>query len=79
MLKDLASLYELYSKFLFSSPMTNTSTTNYDYIRSFAAESFAHLLRKIENDLPFIDYLFDPKERDKNKLEMFALVFMSGK
>ena len=49
MLKDLASLYELYSKFLFSSSTTNASTTNYEYIHSFAAESFAYLLRKIEN------------------------------
>ncbi|CAF4154034.1 unnamed protein product, partial [Adineta steineri] len=37
MLKDLASLYELYSKYLFSSSsLTNTLTTNYEYIRSFA-------------------------------------------
>jgi U3 small nucleolar RNA-associated protein 20 len=44
MLKDLASLYELYSKFLFSSSTTNASTTNYEYIHSFAAESFAYVL-----------------------------------
>ena len=74
-LKDLASLYELYSKFLFSSSTTNTSTTNYEYLRSFAAESFAYLLRKIENYQPFIDYLFDWRERDENELESLALVF----
>ena len=74
-LKDLANLYELYSKFLFSSSMMNDSTTNYEYIRSFAAESFAYLLRKIENYQPFIDYLFDWKERDENELESLAMVF----
>ncbi|CAF3023094.1 unnamed protein product [Rotaria socialis] len=75
MLKDLASLYELYSKFLFSSSFINTLTTNYEYIRSFAAESFAYLLRKIENYQSFIDYLFDRKERDDNEIESLALVF----
>ena len=75
MLKDLANLYELYSKYLFSSSITNTSTTNYEYIRSFAAESFAYLLRKIENYQPLIDYLFDWKERDENEIESLALVF----
>ncbi|CAF1466739.1 unnamed protein product [Adineta steineri] len=77
MLKDLASLYELYSKYLFSSSsLTNTLTTNYEYIRSFAAESFAYLLRKIENYQSFIDYLFDRKQQcDENELESLALVF----
>jgi len=75
MLKDLANLYELYSKYLFSSTMTNTSTANYEYIRSFAAESFAYLLRKIENYRPFIDFLFDWKIRDENEIESLALVF----
>lgn len=75
MLKDLASLYELYSKYLFSSSMINTLTTNYEYIRSFAAESFAYLLRKIENYEPFIDYLFDKKDCDESELESLALVF----
>ncbi|CAF4163584.1 unnamed protein product, partial [Adineta steineri] len=75
MLKDLASLYELYSKYLFSSSsLTNTLTTNYEYIRSFAAESFAYLLRKIENYQSFIDYLFDRKQQcDENELESLAL------
>ena len=63
MLKDMTNLYELYSNFLFSSSMTNTFTTNYWYIRWFAAESFAYILRKIENYQPFIDYLFDWRER----------------
>ena len=75
MLKDLASLYELYSKYLFSSSLTNTLTTNYEYIRSFAAESFAYLLRKIENYQSFIDYLFDRKDRDENEVESLAIVF----
>lgn len=75
MLKDLASLYELYSKYLFSSSVINTLTTNYEYIRSFAAESFAYLLRKIENYQSFIDYLFDNKERDENEIESLGLVF----
>ena len=37
--------------------------------------SFAYLLRQIENYQPFIDYLFDWKERDKNKLENWVLIF----
>ena len=37
--------------------------------------SFAYLLRKIENYQPFIDYLFDWRERDENELESLALVF----
>ena len=75
MLKDLTNLYELYSKYLFSSSSTNTLTRNYEYIRSFAAESFAYLLRKIDNYQSFIDYLFDTKERDENELESLSLVF----
>lgn len=75
MLKDLASLYELYSRYLFSSSTTNTHTSNYEYIRSFAAESFAYLLRKIENYQSFVDYLFDRRERDADELESLALVF----
>ncbi|CAF5024356.1 unnamed protein product, partial [Rotaria sp. Silwood1] len=75
MLKDLANLYELYSKYLFSSKIINTLTTNYEYIRSFAAESFAYLLRKIENYQTFIDYLFNTIERDENELDSLALVF----
>ncbi|CAF3686081.1 unnamed protein product [Rotaria sordida] len=75
MLKDLANLYELYSKYLFSSKIINTLTTNYEYIRSFAAESFAYLLRKIENYQSFIDYLFNTKERDENELDSLVLVF----
>jgi hypothetical protein len=39
----IASLHELYSKFLFSSSMTIKSTINYEYIRLFAAASFAYL------------------------------------
>ncbi|CAF2320307.1 unnamed protein product [Rotaria sp. Silwood2] len=75
MLKDLANLYELYTKYLFSSKIINTLTTNYEYIRSFAAESFAYLLRKIENYQSFIDYLFNTTERDENELDSLALVF----
>ena len=71
MLKDLANLYELYSKYFFSSSLTNNS----EYIRSFAAESFAYLLRKIENYQPFIDYLFDKQDQDEDQLESLALVF----
>ena len=71
MLKDLAELYELYSKFLFS---TKSNTKNFGYIRSFAAESFGYLLRKIENYQPFIDYLFDLKEKDENEIESLAIV-----
>ena len=75
MLKDLASLYELYAKFLFSSSGSHTLTNNYEYIRSFAAESFAYLLRKIEIFPPFIDYVFSGKEREQNELDSLALVF----
>lgn len=75
MLKDLAQLYELYSKLLFSPKDINTTTKNYEYIRSFAAESFAYLLRKIENYQPFVDYLFDRRERDEDEIESLALVF----
>ncbi|CAF4155829.1 unnamed protein product, partial [Adineta steineri] len=40
------------------------------------AESFAYLLRKIENYQSFIDYLFDRKQQcDENELESLALVF----
>ena len=72
MLKDLANLYELYSKYLFS-PLA--LTTNFEYIRSFAAESFAYLLRKIENYQPFIDYLFSRTEITDDELESLGLVF----
>jgi hypothetical protein len=59
--------------------MTIKSTINYEYIRLFAAASFAYLWRKIENDQPFSDYLFDWKERDTNELEMLVPAFMSVK
>jgi U3 small nucleolar RNA-associated protein 20 len=72
MLKDLANLYELYSKYFFSS---SSLTTNSEYIRSFAAESFAYLLRKIENYQSFLDYLFNRKELNQDELDSLALVF----
>ena len=72
MLKDLVNLYELYSKYLFSS---SSSTNNAEYIRSFAAESFAYLLRKIENYQSLIDYLFNRTNLTEDELDSLALVF----
>ncbi|CAF0872294.1 unnamed protein product, partial [Didymodactylos carnosus] len=84
MLKDMRDVYELYSKYLFLS----SANTNQQYIRTFAAESFAFLLRKIENFQPFIDYLFDQRlvginkdenqslhTDDDNELECLSLLF----
>ena len=72
MLKDLVNLYELYSKYLFAS---SSSTNNTEYIRSFAAESFAYLLRKIENYQSLIDYLFNRPNLPEDEYESLALVF----
>ena len=72
MLKDLGDLYQLYSKYLFSS---SSLTTNTEYIRSFAAESFGYLLRKIENYQPLIDYLFNRNDSTEDELDSLALVF----
>lgn len=72
MLKDLANLYELYSKYLF---VSSSSTNNAEYIRSFAAESFAYLLRKIENYQSLIDYLFNRTNLSEDEYESLALVF----
>jgi len=41
----------------------------------FAAESFAYLLRKIENYQSFIDYLFNQKELNQDELDSLVLVF----
>ena len=50
MLKDLARLYELYSKFLFSSSIGDTSTT--DFLSTFVGlppNFFAYLVRTNKN------------------------------